>query len=349
MTENLRNKCELFERNRTAISKKFLFEKTMMSIAAGLIFTGADREADIEKLTECRSILKKHTGFFSEFRDTIKIILLSEMALSDDAGQYVEDVKMAYNKLHKGHFKDNSYMVLAAMLLCNLGRQSDADAVVEKHNELMRQMEKLHPFLTDSEDISYMILLALSDRAVDLILSDVNECFDYLKNVRKIKVGSDSMQRLGEILAMTAGNIKEKCDKVVGLYDVIQQNKAVNTDGYVFSSLGMLIDIDEAPESIAGEIFEAYEYLKDCKGFDDNSDGKKQRLMVAELLTAELHGTGATMISNAFVGNALTTIKAQQIATMITVTSNVLSAVLGVVADHYSTESDDKESGQKNQ
>lgn len=171
MTDSLRNKCELFERNRTAISKKFLFEKAMMSIAAGLIFTGADKEADAEKLTECRSILNKHTRFFSEFRDTIKTVLLSEMALSDDAGQYIEDVKTVYNKLHKGHFKDNSYMVLAAMLLCNLGRQNDADMVVEKHNEIMKQMEKLHPILTDSEDISYkheipfVVIRALSDKA----------------------------------------------------------------------------------------------------------------------------------------------------------------------------------------
>ena len=120
MTEMIRKKCELFERNRAAISRKFLLEKAMISIAAGLIFTGAEKEADIERLTECRGILNKHTGFFSEFRDTIKTVLLSEMALSDDAEQYIEDVKTVYQKLRKGHFKDNSYMVLAAMLLCDL-------------------------------------------------------------------------------------------------------------------------------------------------------------------------------------------------------------------------------------
>ncbi|MBP0966040.1 MAG: DUF4003 family protein, partial [Oscillospiraceae bacterium] len=64
MTENLRNRCELFERNRSAVAGKFMFENGTMSIAAALIFTGADKEADIEKLKECRSILKKHTGVF---------------------------------------------------------------------------------------------------------------------------------------------------------------------------------------------------------------------------------------------------------------------------------------------
>ena len=103
MTEYLRNKCELFERNRATIAKKFLFEKAMMSIAAGLLFTGADKEADSDRLTECRSILNRHTGIFSEYRDAVKLALISEMALSDDAERYIEDVKAVYQKLHKGH------------------------------------------------------------------------------------------------------------------------------------------------------------------------------------------------------------------------------------------------------
>ena len=116
MTETLRNKCELFERNRAAISKKFVLQKNEMSLAAGLMFTSADREADIEKLEECRRILNRHTGFFSEYREAVKLVLLSEMSLSDDAEQYIVDVKAVYKELHKGHFKDNSYMILAAML-----------------------------------------------------------------------------------------------------------------------------------------------------------------------------------------------------------------------------------------
>ena len=174
MTETLRRKCELFSANHTAISKKFMFEKDVMSIAAGLIFTGADQEADIEKMSGCRKILSEHTSFFSEYREDVKLALLSEMSLSDEPEQYIDDVKKVYKKLHKRKLRDNSYMVLAAMLICGLGRQDDADEIVEKHNELMKQMDKLHPILTNSEDISYVILLSLSDRPIDSIISDMN-------------------------------------------------------------------------------------------------------------------------------------------------------------------------------
>ena len=93
MNEVLQRKCVLFDQNRTVISKKFKFEKPIMSIAAGLIYTGADREVDIEKMTECPDILKRHAGHFSEYRDIVKLALISEMALSDEPEQYIDDVK----------------------------------------------------------------------------------------------------------------------------------------------------------------------------------------------------------------------------------------------------------------
>ena len=115
-----------------------------------------------------------------------------------------------YKKLNKGHFKDNSYRVLASMLLCDLGRQIDSDEVVEKHTEILKRMDKLHPILTDSSDISYVILLVLSDRTADAIIEDMTVCFDYLKKDLKIRIGSDSTQSLSEILVLTDGDIREK-------------------------------------------------------------------------------------------------------------------------------------------
>ena len=349
MTERLRNKCDLFLRNRNTVSKKFKFEKDMMSIAAGLIFTGADKETDIEKLNECRKILNKHTGFFSEYRDAVKLALLSEMALSENPEQYIDDVKAVYRKLHKGKFKDNSYMVLAAMLTCDLGKQEVAEEIVEKHNEIMKQMEKQHPILTNSEDISYVILLALSGRSVNSIISDMNECFDYLRKTCKIKAGPDSVQGLSEILALTDGNIREKCDKIISIYNILKDNKADIKGGYAFSALGALIGIDESPEVIAREIIEADAFLDGCKGFDEKSVDKNQRLMFAIMLVAESCGMTSSVVNNTFINNALGIIKAHQIATMITIISNVLPPVLGAIVDNASEKNDKSETTETEQ
>ena len=338
MTESLKKKCDLFIQNHTVISKKFMFEKALMSIAAGLIFTGADREADVEKMAECRKILNEHTGVFSEYRDIVKLALISEMAMSDEPEQYIEDVKAVYKKLHKGKFKDNSYMILAAMLICDLGEQESTDDIIEKNSEIMKQMNDEHPILTSSDDISYTILLALSDRDVDAVLSDMNECYDYLKKTCKVKTSSDSIQGLSEILALTDGDIKEKCDKIVAVYDILNENKA-ETDGLVFSALGTLTGVDEAPEILANEIIEADRFLKEYKGFGEKSDEKAQRLMFAVILTAESYGTSIAVVSNSFINSTLSIIKAKQLAAKISIITQLLPSVLGAVSDNDNSSS----------
>lgn len=67
-------------------------------------------------------------------------------------------------------------MVLVAMLICDLGKQESTDEIIEKKNEIMKQMNDKHPLMTSADDISYTILLALADRDVDAVLSDMNEC-----------------------------------------------------------------------------------------------------------------------------------------------------------------------------
>ena len=342
MNEVLKRKCELFEKNCTVISDKFRFEKPIMSIAASLIFAGADREADIEKLTECSNILKKHAGHFSEYRDIVKPALISEMALSDEPEQYIEDVKAVYEKLHKGRFKDNSYMVLAAMLLCDLGRQNAADEIIEKHNEIMRQMNDLHPVLISSEDISYSILLALSDKPVDSVLSDMAECYDYLKKESKIKVGSDSVYGLGEILALTDDGMKAKCDKITALHNLLKENKA-DTGGYAFTALGTLVNVEAEPEALVRDILETDAFLSRLKRFDEKNLQKNYRLMFAIILVAESRGAGISIANSISVSTALSVIKVQKLVSTITLLSNVLPSVLGAVLDKSDSEKTDKE------
>ncbi|MCR4992815.1 MAG: hypothetical protein K6A45_07205 [Lachnospiraceae bacterium] len=52
METRLQEKCDLFIKNREAISKKFPFEKSLMKAAAALIFTGVGKEAAVEALAE---------------------------------------------------------------------------------------------------------------------------------------------------------------------------------------------------------------------------------------------------------------------------------------------------------
>ncbi|MCR5205217.1 MAG: DUF4003 domain-containing protein [Lachnospiraceae bacterium] len=330
MREELRAKCELLIKNRDIIRDSFRFEKELMSIVAGLIFTGEDREADAEKLKECRKILKKNTGVFSKFRDEVELALLSKMVLSDNPEKYLNDVVTVYKEFVKKKIPDNSYVIQAAALLCEQGRMDCTDAVIERYKELMKLMNDEHPLITSSEDISYVMLLALTDRNIKVILNDIEECITYLKKTCKIDVGSNSTQGLGEVLALTDGDIKSKCDKVFSIYNLFKEKKEKYGTDCEFSALGSLVDIDAEPEVIVEEILEADAFLGENKGFKESKDfDRKKRMMFATILVAESYGKDSPSLSNTFISNSLQIIKAQQTAMWISLLLNALPSIIG--------------------
>ncbi len=323
MREQVREKCELLAKNRAAISNRFMLENSLMSVVAGMIYAGANMETNIEKLAECRKILAKNTGLFSTFRKTVELALLSKMALSEDPEKYLADVKAVYDKVRNG--KDNSYLVLASILICDQGKKDSASEIAARYHEIMKRMNKEHPVLTSSEDISYAMLLALTDRDIDSIVNDIEACIRYLKQDKKIKADSNSLQGLGQLLALTDGDIEAKCDKVVRLFNRFADRKAEFGTGTELSALGTLIDIDVDEEALVDEIIEAEGLLKENKGFKNGSMEKTKRLMFAAILVAESYGKKSPAVSNTYISGALDIIKAKQVSMMVSAMSTFVS------------------------
>ena len=93
MKELLQAGCELLAENRNTIPKGFMWDMELMSIAGSLIFTGAGKTADVERMKACKSILKKQERFFSSFRSNMEIPVLCKMALSDDPEGYLRKLR----------------------------------------------------------------------------------------------------------------------------------------------------------------------------------------------------------------------------------------------------------------
>lgn len=341
MKEQIRTKCELLTKNRTSIADKFMFENGLMSVAAGLIYTEADKEADVDRLAACRKILKNSTGVFSTFRKTVELALLSKMALSENPEKYLSDVKTVYEKVRDGKIMDNSYMILSSILICDQGKQDSADEIIARYNEIMKRMNKEHPVLTTSEDISYAMLLALSGRDIDAIISDMEECSNYLKKTCKMKADSNSIQGLSEVLALTDGDIKAKCDKVFTIFNTFADRKADFGTKYELSALGALTDIHIDTDALVDEIIEVEGFLKESKGFQKSSMDREKRLMFATLLVAQNYRQESSVISNSLISSTLEIIKTNQVSMMISVATS-LASPLAQLLEAATKSSEDK-------
>ena len=318
MKESIKNKVELLVANKEIIEKEFKWGYSLMNVAAALVFTGAKKEADIERLKECKRDLKKNTGTFSSFQSDSEAVIVSKMALADDPEQYIKDVKAIYDILNKKHTFDNSYLIQGAICIYEAGRMNEAEIIAEKYRELYKKMEKKHPFLTSSDDIVYVVLLAMTDKDVDTIFNEIEECYTYLKNEVKLKVGNDELQGLGEILALTDGDIKEKSDKVVKLYNtIIDHGIKWGKEYNEFGSLGTLIDIDVDNNTLVDEIVEVSEYLKSSKGFSGWTMDNKQRLMFSAMLVGDSYSENGALMGSSAVTSTVAMVIAEEVALMI--------------------------------
>ena len=328
MTDELTAKCELLIQNLEVINKKYLLENENLCLMAGLVFTSADKEADAGKLAECKKILDKSTGILSNLRANPKMVLLSKMTVSDDPEKYLSNVINVYQKIHHGTKLENSYMTLAAIHICDLGRQDEAEDLIAKAEQITERMNKDHPFLTASEDTSFIMLLALTEKSADTILECIEEAYDYLANTCKINASPNSIQGLSEVLAISYGDTKEKCDKVMRLHNALKAKDAdIGSDSEILV-LGSLIDCSIDTDSLVNEIIEAEGQLSQNKRFKGEKTDKKKRLMYASMLASEVFGRQSAVMDNSVMSNILSGVIVKQISVAISITANLASAAI---------------------
>ena len=327
MKENTKSKCDLLMANTDKLSKEFKWSETLMNIAAALVFSGADREIDIEKLKECKKIVKKNAGMFSSLRSMAEPVIVSKMALQDDPEEYFAKVKSVFDRISRSVFADGGYFVQAAISIVDAGKYDEADEVIARFKELYKKMNKEHPILTSSEDIIFAVLLVMTGKSVDTIITEMEDCYEYLKKELKIRVGANEIQGLSEILALTDGNMREKSDRALKIYNAFGERGVKYGKSYnEFASLGALIDIDVETRVLVDEIIETADYLKESKKFGGWVMDKKQRLMFAAMLVGDAYNAESAIITGSAIGSTVSMVIAEEVAMVMCMTVIIASS-----------------------
>ena len=341
MNDLLLQKCDLLVKNRADIHTKFFLENELMSVAAALVFTAEGQEADVDKMKSCRKLLNSKTRLLSNLRDIVELVILSKMALAEDPEKYLEDFLAVYNKIIKGKFLENDYMVLASILILDHGLQDQCDEILDRAGEIQKRMNSDHPILTSADDTSFIMFLAITRKSVDAVLADLSAGFTYLTETCKTKINKDPAYELCEVLAVSYGDMEEKCDKALRIHNALLKKGSNYGTGYIVSSIGSLIDTDLEPDKLADEIVEAETYLKKQKGFSDLSMDRSIRVMYAALLASAVYGSRPEATGNSVISNTLSIVWAKKIAKMISlVVQAAPSAAAAVMKDNSDSSTD---------
>lgn len=324
MDSELNRKIDLFVANRQGAGETFILEYGLNCLISSLILTGTDKTFDEDRMKEVKKLLVSKTSALSSFRVTAEVAVLSKLAAQNNPEGYLDDVLEVYKVVRGKRVLEYYSYVFAAMTIVDLGRKNEAEKIVAKTEEILNRMKKLHPFLTDENDYAYVALLAMTNKSVDQIIDEMEECYEYFKKDLKIKADSNSIQSLCELIVLSEGNLKEKCDKASELFTAFKDHGARYGSYYEFASLGALIVLDCDTDKLVDTIIEVADTLKQNKGFGSWTLDNKQRLMFAAMLVAQVMSTNDNVlydygVNSAVLNNTVAAIIAEEIATMICV------------------------------
>ena len=232
-----------------------------MVLACAGIFLAAGVTPDMNRVAECKKLLKSKAGIFSNFRGSDELLVRCKMALSANPELYFENLEREYQRIKT--FFSGEQTVLAAMILAEQG--SSVEDLAEKTKQIYKDMKEAHPWLTSENDLPFAALMAVSGRDASSVYAEAEEIYALLgKNLHADK---DTRQMLSHILAIRSGSAAEKCEKLCALADGLKAAGHSLGRGSRLAILGILADSTLPTASLVERISETDDFLKQYKPF----------------------------------------------------------------------------------
>lgn len=315
MKGSLQNKCDLFADNYKVLKANFAWGYTINNRLGALLYSMENKEVDPQAIRDCKDLIKKNTGIFSQFKDVTNFMVSTTLSLQAEPERILQNTLRVYDEMKQEGFYGSPYLVLAAVSIATQVEENEYLQTIRKAKEFYHAMKEEHPFLTSRDDYGYATLLSISGISIPEAVKEMEQCYHLMKEEF---FSPNSVQALSQVLTFGEGNAETKCKRV------IEQHRALKARGYNFGAgsempfLGVLALLKEDSNTMADEIEELHEYLKTKPGFGSLSIAKKERLMYAIALVCDdyMEETRKNTLETALTRNVTGVILAQQMATI---------------------------------
>lgn len=318
MNERTLARCKNLIKNKETMKSAFAWEDGLTHLACAGIFINKEQTANEEMLLQCKDILKRNTGIFSNFKSTAKPMIVAMLAANENPQLLMERGLKVYDLL-KEEFMSSVYLPIAAMIIAQYADEARYAELAQRTRRIYKQMRADHPFLTSGEDSTFCALMALLDKPDEVLLGDAEECY---KTLKSNFFSSNAVQSLSHVLAMCDGEPKIKCQRTMELFQKLKEAGHKYGTSYELPTLGVLAMADGNQDEIVAEMAEIDQWLSEQKGFGFfSSISAKQRLMYAGMI-AQQDYINDKMMQSAAVNGVISLIVAQQAAMCAAITAS---------------------------
>lgn len=324
MNNTLKNRTELFVRNRDIFKSNFRWDNSMLFPLCASLYTEKELIVDPYKVRAAKDLIKRNTGFFSNFRASIQLVYATKLSLDDNPELKMKNALLAYGVLKK-EFRSSLHLPLSAFVLADMVEAYDYDRVVIKAKQIYSRMKKEHPFLTSSEDCGFAVMFAISDLSVDKAIEEMESCYRLLKGNF---FSSNAVQSLSHALAIGEEDPITKCKRVMSIFNEIKAKGYKFGTGNELAILGVLALETEDVYQVVKSIIEVNEDLLNRKGFGAFGTGRYQRMMYAAILVMQeyMKYREDDLMNITSINSVTSIIIAQQVAVSAAVAASAASA-----------------------
>lgn len=321
MNHRIEANCQLFIENRDRIKGEFTWENAYMYPLCAALYTAKGRRVNEEKLRDAMDLLKERAGLFSNFRSTVKLAIASMLDFSGNPEKTLNEGLKVYDMLKESFFS-SAFLPIAAMIIAQMAEPFRYEEIAQRTRRIYDRMKSNHFFLTSSEDSGFAAMLALSVKGDDVLIEDMEACYDILSSM---SMSSNAVQSLSHVLSISEATAESKCRRTVELYGALKEAGCRYGKGYELPTLGVLALSEGDISSITETMVEIDDFLSAQKGFGVFGIGAKQRLMYAGIL-AQSEYLDKDVMSAATVSSTVSIIVAQQAAMCAAVAASAAAA-----------------------
>jgi len=321
MTNTLKQRCELFVKNRDIMKNNFKWDNSMLHPLCASLYTEKTLEVDAFKIKMCKEIIKNNTGIFSNFKSTPFLALATMLSFDENPEGKMQEILKIYEILKK-EFRSSVYLPLSAFVISDMVEAFDYERVAKKAKDIYEKMKNEHPFLTSGEDCGFAVMIAMSNLSAHDAIEEMEKCYELL---RSMFFSANAVQSISHTLALGEEDAKKKCNKVIDIFEKLKNKNCKYGTGVELSVLGMLAMTTDNIYQLTNDISEVNEFLLSCKGFGALSIGKTQRIMYAAILVAQEYKNQCSehVMNMATINSVTSIIIAQQVAITAVMASSV--------------------------
>ncbi len=265
MSPDVKSTADLFLRNATLLYRELPHTNHAVCLFGAGLYSARGKTVNLIEAERCMKQLKSEYSVVSPLRGTVTDTAALVMAASDTPKLIFERAKQFYVHLEK-KLSGSPYMMLVALYFVSFTEKERYRDVAERVLGLYRHMQDKHPITTSVRDVMSAALLTgcLSSSNSWLALDESEHNLRFLK---KAFGSRDTTRALAMLMACSAKNAKDKCERVVRIYEECRAAGIRYGRRGELTMLGMLSFLDDTPKNLANELVELSLYLKENKEF----------------------------------------------------------------------------------